>query len=87
MPFGLVGAPRTFQKMMDRIIRGLEYKIALAYLDDIIVYGATIRECIENLRIVFGRVREAGLKLKPSKSVVCSSGRRTIWDTSSVLTE
>ena len=67
MPFGLVGAPRTFQKMMDRIIRGLEYKIALAYLDDIIVYGATIGECIENLRIVFGRVREAGLKLKPSK--------------------
>ena len=67
MPFGLVGAPRTFQRMMDRIIRGLEYKIALAYLDDIIVYGATIEECLENLRIVFARIRTAGLKLKPSK--------------------
>ena len=67
MPFGLVGAPRKFQKMMDKIIRGLKYKIALAYLDDIIVYSATIGECIENLRIVFGRVWEAGLKLNPSK--------------------
>ena len=67
MPFGLVGAPRTFQRMMDRLILGLEYKIALAYLDDIIVYGASIEECVENLRVVFDRVRKAGLKLKPSK--------------------
>ena len=67
MPFGLVGAPRTFQKMMDRILRGLEYKIALAYLDDIIVYGATIEECMANMKIVLGRIRAAGLKLKPSK--------------------
>ena len=67
MPFGLVGAPRTFQRMMDRVIRGLEYKIALAYLDDIIVFGSTIEECIDNLRTVFQRVRDAGLKLKPSK--------------------
>ena len=67
MPFGLVGAPRTFQRMMDRILRGLEYKIALAYLDDIIIYGATIDECMTNMRIVFERIRQAGLKLKPSK--------------------
>ena len=67
MPFGLVGAPRTFQRMMDRILRGLEYKIALAYLDDIIIYGATIEECLANMKIVFERIRNAGLKLKPSK--------------------
>ena len=67
MPFGLVGAPRTFQRMMDRILRGLEYKIALAYLDDIIIYGATIEECLANMTIVFERIRQAGLKLKPSK--------------------
>ena len=29
MPFGLVGAPRTFQRLMDRVIRGLEYRIGL----------------------------------------------------------
>ena len=67
MPFGLVGAPRTFQRMMDRILRGLEYRIALAYLDDIIIYGVSVEECLANLRTVFERIRHAGLKLKPSK--------------------
>ena len=66
MPFGLVGTPRTFQRMMDRILR-VEYRIALAYLDDIIIYGATIEECMENMRVVFDRIRKAGLRLKPSK--------------------
>ena len=67
MPFGLVGAPRTFQRMMDRILRGLEHKVALAYLDDIIIYGASIEECLTNMKTVFERIRQAGLKLKASK--------------------
>ena len=67
MPFGLVGAPRTFQRMMDKLLRGLEYGIALAYLDDIIVYSETIEGCIDNLRVVFDRIRHANLKLKPKK--------------------
>ena len=52
---------------MDKILKGLEYKIALAYLDDIIAFGETIGECIERLAIVFARLRDAGLKLKPKK--------------------
>ena len=67
MPFGLCGAPRTFQRMMDALLKGLEFRIALAYLDDIIVFGATIDECVDNVRAVFKRIREAGLKLKASK--------------------
>ena len=31
MPFGVQGGPSTFQRLMDKIFRGLEYKIALAY--------------------------------------------------------
>ena len=42
MPFGLVRAPRTFQRLMDRVLQGLDHKIALAYIDDIIVYRATV---------------------------------------------
>ena len=67
MPFGLVRAPRTFQRLIDRVIRGLEYKIALAYLDDIIVFGPTLDACIDNLTVVFGRLSDANLKLKPKK--------------------
>ena len=38
MPFGLVRAPRTFQRLMDKVIEGLEFNSALAYLDDVIVF-------------------------------------------------
>ena len=34
MPFGLQGAPATFQRMMDELLRGTEGYSA-AYLDDI----------------------------------------------------
>ena len=67
MPFGLKGAPRTFQRMMDHLLLGLDYKVALAYLDDIIVYGATIEDCMKNLQLVFERIRGANLKLKAKK--------------------
>ena len=67
MPFGLVRAPRTFQRLMDRVLLGLDHKIALAYLADVIVYGATIDEVLENLDIVLGRITDSGVKLKPSK--------------------
>ena len=70
MPFGLVGAPRTFQRLMDRVIRGLEYRIALAYIDDIIVYGPTLDACLDNLTVVFGRLSDANLKLKGKKCVL-----------------
>ena len=76
MPFGLVGAPRTFQRLMDRILRGLEHRIALTYLDDVIVYGAQIEEVLRNLDCVFERLLAAGVKLKGRK-------RQITLDTSS----
>ena len=45
MPFGLSGAPATFQRLMDNILAGLEH-IARVCLDDIIVYGDTWEEHI-----------------------------------------
>ena len=40
MPFGMCGAPATFQRMMDHVIRGMN-KFASAYLDDLIVFSST----------------------------------------------
>ena len=70
LPFGVLGGPATFQRLIDLLLLGLEYKIALAYLDDIIVFGKDHRECIERLELVFERLKTAGLKLKPSKCVL-----------------
>ena len=66
MPFGLQGAPATFQRMMDQLIRGLEGFTA-AYLDDLVIYSSTWEEHVKHLHNVFGRLRKAGLTAKPRK--------------------
>ena len=72
MPFGLVKAPRTFQLLMDRVIQGLEYDVALAYKDDVIVFGAIINITMDRLVTVFERIRSANLKLKAKKCILFS---------------
>ena len=66
MPFGLQGAPATFQRLMDRVIQGLgEY--SAAYLDDLIVFSHSWTEHLSHLRSVFERLRAAGLTAKAKK--------------------
>ena len=67
MPFGLCNAPSTFERLMERVLSGLHWKTLLVYLDDIITFGSTVPETISRLEEVFQRLREAGLKVKPSK--------------------
>ena len=66
MPFGLQGAPATFQRMMDRLITGMGCFCA-AYLDDLVVYSESWEEHLEHLSQVLGCLRKAGLTAKPSK--------------------
>ncbi|KAL5517640.1 hypothetical protein EMCRGX_G003226, partial [Ephydatia muelleri] len=66
MPFGLHGAPSTFQRMMDQVLQGLETWSA-AYIDDVVVQGATWSEHNTALAAVLKRLQEAGLTAKPSK--------------------
>ena len=67
MGFGLCNAPATFARAMNIVLRGLNWKIILAFLDDMVVLGRSATEHVENLRAVFERFRQHGLKLKPKK--------------------
>lgn len=67
MPFRLCNTPGTFQRLMECVLRGLTWQIALIYLDDVLVYSRKFKEHLQHLHLVFDRFREAGLKLKPSK--------------------
>ena len=66
MPFGLQGAPASFQRMMDRLLQGLG-GFASAYLDDLIIFSQTWREHLEHLEAVLTRLCEAGLTARPKK--------------------
>ena len=66
MPFGLQGAPATFQRMMDKLIRGMEDYTA-AYLDDLVVFSGSWERHLQHIREVFDRLRAAGLTAKPRK--------------------
>lgn len=67
MPFGLTNAPSCFQRLMECVLRGLHWKIALIYLDDVLVYLRTFEDHLQHLRLLLERFWNAGLKLKPSK--------------------
>ncbi|KAM8865066.1 uncharacterized protein ACB058_006440 isoform 2-T2 [Synchiropus picturatus] len=49
MPFGLCNAPATFQRLMDRVLAGLQWETCLVYLDDIIVLGSDVEQMLERL--------------------------------------
>ncbi len=61
MPFGLCGAPATFERCMELVLHGLQWRTLLVYLDDIIVYGCNYVEYMERLGEVFNRLVKARL--------------------------
>lgn len=67
LPFGLSNSPRTFSRVMDNVMTGLQGEQCLVYMDDVIVYSATLEEHIERLDNVFNRLSEANLKIQPDK--------------------
>ena len=75
MSFGLTNAPSVFQRLMDLVLSGLAWEICLVYLDDVIIFSTDFDEHIRRLKLVLDRLRNANLKLKPSK---CSFLQRQV---------
>ena len=67
IPFGLSNPPVTFQRLMEKILKGLQWQKCLVYLDDMIVFGKTFDEALANLDCVMAWLKQTGLKIKPSK--------------------
>ena len=67
MIFGLCNAPATFERLMDRVLQGLRWSRCLVYLDDIISFGTTFGDSLDNLTMIFERLCSYGLQLKSSK--------------------
>lgn len=72
LPFGLSGAPMTFQRLMNQVLAGIQGLECFVYLDDIVVYGGNLEEHEARLRNVLQRLRDHNLKLNISKCHILS---------------
>ena len=57
MPFGLQGAPATFQRMMDHLLADVSAHTA-TYLDDVIIHSATWPDHLRHLGVIFEKFTE-----------------------------
>lgn len=60
MPFGLKNAPKTFQQLMRKVLQGYDDFVKV-FIDDTIVYSATLEQDWSHLEKVFTRLKLAGL--------------------------
>ena len=75
LPFGPRGGVAHFSRIMSALLGSLQWKMLLVYLDDLLIFSNTFEEHLRRLDLVFRILREANLKLKPSK---CQLLRRSV---------
>lgn len=73
MPFGLRNASATFQRFINEVLRDLDF--ANAFIDDILVASDSEEQHIHHLELLFQRLQEFNLVIKPSK---CKFGKHEI---------
>ena len=52
---------------MDIVLQGLRWSRCLVHLDDIISFGSTFSDALDNLTLIFERLRSYGIQLKSTK--------------------
>eukprot|EP00833_Pecoramyces_ruminatium_P017519 jgi/Orpsp1_1/1191551/evm.model.d7180000086902.1 len=67
MPFGLCGAPATFQREMNRILFNLLGVCVFIFLDDILIFSKDEKEHFKHLSMVFAIFREYEIKINIEK--------------------
>ena len=68
MLFGLTNAGASFCHLMEMCIGDQQYVILLFYLDDICVFAESADQMLDRIELVFSRLQEYHLKIKPKKS-------------------
>jgi hypothetical protein len=67
IPFGLIGAPGTFQKAMNTALSLVFRKCAIVFFDDILVYSSSLANHLKHLQYVFELLEAGHWKIKRSK--------------------
>ena len=82
MPYGLTGAPATFQAIMNHILAPLLRKCVVVFIDDILIDSKTYAEHILHVKQVFQLLQQHQFKVKLSK---CSFAQQQLYYLGHVL--
>ena len=83
MPQGLASSAQAFQHAMSIVFRDMSYKQILVYADDLILFSPCFITHCEHLQMVFDRLRNANLRLHPTK---CAFGVESVKYLGHILT-
>ncbi|CAN6338981.1 unnamed protein product [Urochloa humidicola] len=75
MPYGLTGAPATFQAIMNHILKPLLRKCVVVFIDDILIYSKSYEEHLQHIQMVFDLLKEHQFKVRLSK---CSFAKQEL---------
>jgi dUTPase len=73
MPFGAKNSGGYYSKMMEMLVEKLRSPWVMNYLDDVVIHTVDLEQHLEQLEKVFALHREAGIKLKASKTFLCQT--------------
>ena len=68
MPFGLTNMGTSLCRLMEMCIGDKQYVTLLFYLDDICIFTEMANQMLDRIELVFSRLKEFNLKIKPKKS-------------------
>ena len=66
MPFGLMNAPSTFQRLISRVLIGCE-SFTAAYIDDVLIFSSDRQQHEQHLRQVLQKLARHNLRVKLKK--------------------
>ena len=67
MPFGLLNASSSFCHLMEQCLGDQQFVTLLLYLDVICIFASHIEVMLDQIELVFNRLKEFNLKIKPKK--------------------
>ena len=78
MPFGLLNAGSSFCHLMKQCLGDQQFVTLLLYLDDICIFAPSIEVMLDQIELVFNRLKEYHLKIKP-KTVISLTPASCFW--------
>ena len=67
MLFGLLNVVSSFCHLMEQCLGDQQFVTILLYLYDICIFGPTIDDMLDHIELVFDRLKQFNLKIKPRK--------------------